>query len=82
MNSRNVNIPSHLVKIGDKIEIKPKEKIEKLVKETKEILKDRPIPSWLKRESEELKAEVIGLPTREDVGFPVDENLIVELYSK
>ncbi|MCK4463832.1 MAG: 30S ribosomal protein S4 [Candidatus Omnitrophica bacterium] len=82
VNSRNVNIPSYLVKIGDKIEIKPKEKIEKLVRETKEILKDRPIPSWLKRESEELKAEVIGLPTREDVGFPVDENLIVELYSK
>ncbi len=82
VNSRNVNIPSYLVKIGYKIEIKPKEKIEKLVKETKEILKDRPIPSWLKRESGELKAEVIGLPTREDVGFPVDENLIVELYSK
>jgi len=82
VNSRNVNIPSYSVKIGDKIEIKPKEKITKFIKDIKELLKDRPVPPWLKRDDNDLKAEVISLPKREDVGFPVEESLIVELYSK
>lgn len=82
VNGRNVNIPSFLVKAGDVIEIKPKEKIQKAVRDTKEILKDRAIPQWLKRDKNEAKAEVVELPKREDVGFPVNEHLIVELYSK
>jgi len=82
VNSKNVNIPSYLVKAGDKIELKPKEKIKKSVKETREILKDRSIPQWLKINDQELSGEVIHLPKREDIDFAVNENLIVELYSK
>lgn len=82
VNSRNVNIPSYLVKPGDKIEVKTKEKIRKLVKGTLEILVDRPVPQWLLVDKANFKAEVVSLPTRSDVGFPVNENLIVELYSK
>lgn len=82
VNSRNVNIPSYLVKTGDKVEIKPKDKIKKAAIQTREILKDRPIPAWLKRDPEQLKAEIVSLPKREDVGIPIDESLIVELYSK
>jgi len=82
VNSKNVNIPSYMVKVGDKIELKSKEKIKKSVKETREILKDRSIPQWLKINDQELSGEVIGLPKREDIDFAVNENLIVELYSK
>jgi len=82
VNSKNVNIPSCLVKVGDRIELKPKDKFTKAVKETREILKDRAVPQWLKRNDQELTAEIIALPKREDVSFPVNENLIVELYSK
>lgn len=82
VNSRNVNIPSYSVKVGDKIEVKPKERIQKKVKVIKEILKDRAVPAWLARDPEQLKAEIVSMPRREDVGFPVEESLIVELYSK
>ena len=82
VNSRNVNIPSYLIKTGDIIEIKNKEKIVKSIKETVEALKDRPLPEWLKRDAAILKAEIIDLPKRQDIGFPVEESLIVELYSK
>ena len=82
VNSKNVNIPSYTVKVGDKIEIKPKERIQKRVKDSIEIGAGRQIPSWIKKEKEGYKAEIISLPKRDDVGFPVNENLIVELYSK
>jgi len=82
VNGRNVNIPSFLVKPGDVIEVKPKEKIRKAVKDNLELLADRVIPPWLTRDKVAQKAEVAALPTRNDVGFPVSENLIVELYSK
>ena len=82
VNNRNVNIPSFLVSVGDKIEIKQKEKIRKSIKELGEILKDRLIPGWIKPDSAGLKAEIIALPAKTDIGFAVDENLIVELYSK
>jgi len=82
VNSRNVNIPSYLVKVGDKIEIKPKEKLRAAVKGTMEVLIDRPIPAWIKRDQDSYGGEVVALPAREDVGFPVNESLIVELYSK
>ncbi|MFH1791921.1 MAG: 30S ribosomal protein S4 [Candidatus Omnitrophota bacterium] len=82
VNGRNVNIPSYRVKPGDKVEIKTKEKIRKLVKDCIEITADRTVPKWLKRDAESYSAEVVGRPSRDELGFPVNENLIVELYSK
>ena len=82
VNSRRVDIPSYLVKPGDALEVKGKEAKLKAIKETREELKDRAIPKWLEPEAENLRCKVTALPTKEDVGFPIQEQLIVELYSK
>jgi len=82
VNGHKVDRPSYLVKAGDKIELKTSEKHKAKIKELIELSKDRTIPSWLKPDLDNLKAEVVALPRREDVGFPIKEQLIVELYSK
>jgi len=82
VNGKRVNIPSYLVKKGDKIELKANSKLAKRVKEVIELNKDRAVPAWLKLDVQNLKGEVINMPVREDVGFPIQESLIVELYSK
>lgn len=82
VNGRAVNIPSFLVRTGDKIELKKKETLVKRVKATSEMLQDRLNVEWLKRDTENLAAEVLRLPTKADAGLPVEESLIVELYSK
>ena len=83
VNGKPVNIPSFLVKQGDIIEIKTtKENMKKLVKATLEKIADRQVPKWMKRDDQKLSGEIIDMPTKEDIGFHVNENLIVELYSK
>lgn len=82
VNGRAVNIPSFLVRLGDKIELHKKEELAKRVKATLEMLADRPPAEWLQLDSQNLSAEVLRLPTRADAGLPVEESLIVELYSK
>jgi len=82
VNDKKVNIPSYLIKKEDVVRLKLKDKQKKIVKETLEILKDRAVPSWLSLESDNLTGNVLELPKREDVGFPIQERLIVELYSK
>jgi small subunit ribosomal protein S4 len=82
VNSKRVNIPSYLVKQGDLIEIKTKEKALKKIKDNLELSKDRSVPSWLEFNLQELKAKVVRLPEKEDIQQPIQEQLIVELYSK
>ncbi|MDD4203448.1 MAG: 30S ribosomal protein S4, partial [Candidatus Omnitrophica bacterium] len=83
VNGKTVNIPSFLVKQGDIVEIKKtKENMNKLVKVTLEKIADRQVPKWIKRDDQKLTGEIIDMPTKEDIGFHVNENLIVELYSK
>ena len=82
VNSRPVNIPSFLVKMGDKIELRKNEDSIKRVKATLEMLQDRPAAEWLRLDPQTLIAEVLRLPTKPDAGLPVEESLIVELYSK
>ena len=82
VNGRSVNIPSFLVRIGDKIELRKKEAVQKRIKATLEMLQDRPQSEWLKSDPQNLAAEVLRLPTKADAGLPVEESLIVELYSK
>lgn len=82
VNGRAVNIPSFLVRAGDKIELKKKEALAKRVKAALEMLQDRSSAEWLKVDAENLAAEVLRLPTKADAGLPVEESLIVELYSK
>lgn len=82
VNGKQVNIPSYLVKAGDSIEIKEKHKSSPRYKEILESTGGRMVPDWLEVDTEALKGTVKELPNREVIDVPVDEMLIVELYSK
>jgi small subunit ribosomal protein S4 len=82
VNGKVVNIPSYLVKAGDVIEIRESKKDSVRYKEIIETAGGRLIPAWLEVDQENLKGTVKALPTREEIDVPVDEMLIVELYSK
>ena len=82
VNGKQVNIPSYLVKAGDVIEIKEKHKDCQRYKDILEVTGGNMIPDWLEVYAENLKGTVKELPSREAIDVPVDEMLIVELYSK
>ncbi|MCI9441812.1 MAG: 30S ribosomal protein S4 [Ruminococcus sp.] len=82
VNGKSVKIPSYLVKAGDVIEIKEKHKGCQRYKDILEVTGGNMIPDWLEVDAENLKGEVKELPKREAIDVPVDEMLIVELYSK
>ena len=82
VNGKQVNIPSYLVKAGDTIEIREKSKNIQRFKDIKETTTGRLVPEWLEADLENLQGTVKELPTREMIDVPVDEMLIVELYSK
>ena len=82
VNGHIVNIPSYLVKAGDEIEIKEKAKSSERYKQILEVTGGRSVPQWLDADQENLKGTVKELPKREDIDVPVNEMLIVELYSK
>ena len=77
-----VNIPSYLVKAGDVIEIREKSKSSARYKEILESTNGRLVPEWLEADADALKGSVKSIPTREVIDVPVNEMLIVELYSK
>ena len=82
VNGKQVNIPSYLIKAGDTIEIKENKKGSQRYKEILEATGGNMIPDWLEVDSENLRGTVKELPSREAIDVPVDEMLIVELYSK
>ena len=82
VNGKVVSIPSFLVKAGDVVEIREKCKGSERYKGVLEITAGRLVPEWLDSDQENLKGVVKELPTREVIDVPVDEMLIVELYSK
>ena len=82
VNGKLVNIPSYLVKAGDVIEIKEKVKSMQRYKDILEVTGGRLVPEWLEADQEALKGTVKELPQRSMIDVPVDEMLIVELYSK
>ena len=82
VNGKQVNIPSYLVKAGDVVEVKEKCKGMQRYKDILEVTGGRLIPEWLDVNQEGLQATVKELPSREAIDVPVDEMLIVELYSK
>lgn len=82
VNGKQVNIPSYLVKAGDVIEIKEKHKDCQRYKDILEVTGGNMIPDWLEVDAENLKGTVKELPSREAIDVPIDEMLIVELYSK
>ena len=82
VNGKQVNIPSYLIKAGDTVEIKEAKKSSPRYKEIVEVTGGRMVPDWLEVDQENLKGTVKELPVREAIDVPVDEKLIVELYSK
>ena len=82
VNSRRVNISSFLVKASDVIQVVPKDKARELVRQNMEVTKDRSVAGWLQADPKEFKASVTRLPEKEDIQNPIEEQLIVELYSK
>lgn len=82
VNGKCVNIPSYLVKAGDVIEIKEKCKSSQRYKDILEVTAGRLVPAWIDVDQENLKGVVKELPRREEIDVPVNEMLIVELYSK
>ena len=82
VNGKCVNIPSYLVKAGDVIEIREKSKSSQRYKDILEVTAGRLVPAWIDVDQENLKGVVKELPTRDEIDVPVNEMLIVELYSK
>ena len=81
-NGKRVNIPSYQIKAGDTIEIREKSKGSQRYKDILEVTGARIVPEWLEADQENLSGTVKALPTREQIDVPVNEMLIVELYSK
>ena len=82
VNGRKVNIPSYLVKAGDVVPVRESKKDNGAIKVNVEANSAKPIPAWLELNNETLSGKVVRLASREDVDIPVEEHLIVELYSK
>ena len=80
LNGKKVNIPSFLVHVGDEVTIR--EKSRKNVEILNAVEVSRSVPAWLQMERENLAGRVVALPKREDVTMPIEEHMIVELYSK
>lgn len=82
VNGKTVNIPSYLVKAGDEIAVREGSRKMNLILEAMETVARRGIPHWLELDKDNFKATVKVLPVREDLTMPVEEQLVVELYSK
>ena len=82
VNGRKVNIPSFQVKIGDAVEVRERSKKIQLIQDSLDAVVRRGIPQWLDLEKDNLKGMIKSLPVREDLTMPMQEQLVVELYSK
>ena len=82
VNGHKVDIPSYLVKAGDVVSVREIRKDNGTIKVALEENSARPVPAWHEREKDSLSGKVVKLATREDIDLPVEEHLIVELYSK
>ena len=82
VNSKRVNIPSYIVDKEDVIQLKAKPQAEKKIRENLELSKDKSVPAWLEFNPAGLEAKVLRLPGKEDIPADIQEQLIVELYSK
>jgi small subunit ribosomal protein S4 len=82
VNGKKVNIPSFQVKVGDVIEIREKSKKIEILESSKQFAAGMAQPTWIQIDREALSGKIIALPKREEIQLPVNEQLIVELYSK
>ena len=82
VNGRRVNVPSYLVRTGDRVSLKPAEKSQKLIRTRVEEFGQPSVQNWLSLDMTTLEGSILAMPSREDVQIPVEENLIVELCSR
>ena len=82
VNSRRVSISSFMVKANDSIQAVPKDKAREMIRQNLEVTKDRTPAGWMDSNPKEFTASVTRLPEKEDIQQPIEEQLIVELYSK
>ena len=82
VGDRRVNIPSYVVRAGEVLSVSPKYAKNVLFQQSLEAAKSRGTPSWLELGADQTSGRVVSLPRREDIGLPVQEQLVVELYSK
>lgn len=82
LNGKKVNVPSLLVKAGDVIGIKADSRDSVKIKEVLEANEGRPVPTWLEANKDAFEAKVVNLPARDEIDAPIEEQLIVEFYSK
>ncbi|MFQ3574659.1 MAG: 30S ribosomal protein S4 [Thermodesulfovibrionales bacterium] len=82
VNGRRVNIPSYLVKAGDVIEVREESKGLAAITDSLAIAEQRGFPDWIEVDTNNKKGKVLRIPTRDEIALPVQEQLIVELYSK
>jgi small subunit ribosomal protein S4 len=82
VNDKRLNIPSFQVKAGDVLTLAPRAAQNALVQASVESVKGRGVPKWLELDAPAMKGKVLSMPARDDVNFPIQEQLIVELYSK
>jgi small subunit ribosomal protein S4 len=82
VNGRKVNIPSYQVQVGDEIKVREGSKAMTVLESSTEFASHQPSPQWLQVDHKNLSGKVLALPKRDDVNLPVNEQLIVELYSK
>ena len=82
MNGKKVNIPSYEVAVGEEIQIRESSRKIPILEIARDFASHQPAPAWLEIDRENYKGRVIALPKREDIQLPVNEQLIVELYSE
>jgi small subunit ribosomal protein S4 len=82
LNGKKANIPSFIVSVGDEITLREKSRTNNLIVENMEAVARRGVPSWLELDKDNFKAKVKALPNRDELTMPIQEHLIVELYSK
>lgn len=82
VNGRKVSIPSYLVKAGDVVEVRQGSKENAAILASREATGHQTMPSWIEVERENLRAKIVNLPQRQDISLPIQEQLVVELYSK
>jgi small subunit ribosomal protein S4 len=82
VNDRKIDIPSYQVRVGDVLTLTAKAVKNDFVQGSVEAVKGRGVPKWLELDTESFTGKVLALPARDDISFPIQEPLIVELYSK
>jgi small subunit ribosomal protein S4 len=82
VNGRKTNIPSFLVKPEDVVSVRPESRRKTYFRDRRELLGQREVPAWLSLNEDELEGRVLSFPTRQEIDVPVDEQMIVEFYSR